>query len=542
MYFPHAFLKSFQPSTVTGVTLTTATLGTSTGRVLPLSAATNIVTGQSVSGTGIQAGTVVTGISGSNITISLPINALIASGTTITFGGGTATPNTTAALNAPNVLQFSATTGVSVGMSVTGTSIPAGTTVTNVTSTLVTLSNSVTATITTAPIVFGTSVPTLVLGTTGGTSALTAGQMGFFNTSGTSVQAVSTKPFILAQGSWFKSTSDKIGPFHGGYQESVKSKVINPKYISRVIKIASVTAANQVRFVEVCNLKCDDTYRLRIDLKGSPALRFLSHNIYRTLDAYTGCCVDPDVQTIVDPTVATILWAKQIVQNPITSQFLKLTVRDWNNVTVATQASTSQADIATFVAALDAYSSSFDPTSAGASTAKSRLTFTVAYLDTKFGICTFTPTDKYDLEPIRIYTSMTDESGDPCNVQCFEQGETQAPVQAQGVGETVLRDLILAGRYRQEAYPDSSRVESLRMREIEQNPGLANIDRNGYYDQVLILHNVPRFNNPTSTFDNDQYLIKLWVPTGVDTTAITNYVVQSANLAQGADAITLETY
>jgi hypothetical protein len=370
---------------------------------------------------------------------------------------------------------------------------------------------------------------------------LAAGQLGMFTPSGVALQAASTKPFILAQGSWFKTTSDKIGPFHGGYQESVKSKVINPRYISRVIKVNAVESANQVRFVEVCNLKCDDTYRLRIDLKGSPALRFLSHNIYRTLDAYTGCCVDPDVKTIVDPTIATILWAKQIVQNPIMSQFLKVTVRDWDGELVAAQAGTTQAQIAAFVTTLDAYTSTFDPTSATAATDQSRLELEVAYLDTKFGICTFTPTDKYDLEPIRIYTSMTDESGDPCNVQCFEQGETQVPVQAQGVGETVLREMILDGRYRQEAYPDSSRVESLRMREIEQNPGLANIDRIGYYDQVLILHNVPRFNNPTGTFDNDQYLLKIWVEQGTDVSALTTYVITAANAAQGTNTIALET-
>lgn len=384
----------------------------------------------------------------------------------------------------------------------------------------------------------------ITLRTTGTTADLTAGELGFFDakTSAAIASATAATPFILAQGSWFKTTSDKIGPFHGGYQESVKSKVINPRYISRVIKINSVTSANQIKFVDVCNLKCDDTYRLRIDLKGSPALRFLSHNIYRTLDAYTGCCADPDVQTIVDPTIVTILWAKQIVQNPITSQFLKLTVNDWDGVLVATQASTSQADIATFIAALDAYVSTFDPTSATAATDQSRLTLEVAYLDTKFGICTFTPTDKYDLEPIRIYTSMTDESGDPCNVQCFTETEDQPPVQAQGVGETVLREMILDGRYRQEAYPDSSRVESLRMREIEQNPGLANINRNGYYDQVLILHSVPRFNNPTGTFDNDQYLLKIWVEAGDTTTALTNFIVTAANLAQGTNAIAVEPY
>jgi hypothetical protein len=102
--------------------------------------------------------------------------------------------------------------------------------------------------------------------------------------------------------------------------------------------------------------------------------------------------------------------------------------------------------------------------------------------------------------------------------------------------------MILDGRYLQNAYPDSTRVDSLRMREIEADPALATINRNGLYDQVLILHSVPRFNNPTGTFDNDQYLLKIHVPAGTTTTALTNYIIASAALAQGSGAITLETY
>ena len=383
----------------------------------------------------------------------------------------------------------------------------------------------------------------ITLRTTGSTADLTAGQLGFFNANTSQYVAASATPFILAQGSWFKSTSDKIGPFHGGYQESVKSKKINPKYISRLIKIVGVDPANQVKLLTVCNLKCNDTYRLRIDLKGSPALRFLSHNIYRILDSYTGCCVDPDVQTIVDPTITMINWAKQIVLNPVLSQYLKVSnVLAWDASSVAVQAGTSAAQIATFVAALDAYVSTFDPTSGTAATDFASLELTVAYVETKFGNCTFTPTDKYDLEPLLMYTSMSDETGDPCNVQCFTETQTTVPHQAQGVGDTVLRDMILTGRYRQEAFPDSSRVESLRMREIEQNPGLANIDRiNGtLYDQILILHNVPRFNNPSGTFDNDQYLLKIWVVKGTVTTAITTYITTAA-AAAGNNDLVLET-
>jgi hypothetical protein len=35
------------------------------------------------------------------------------------------------------------------------------------------------------------------------------------------------------------------------------------------------------------------------------------------------------------------------------------------------------------------------------------------------------------------------------------------------------------------------------------------INRNNLYTRYYLLHNVPRFNNPTSTFDNDQYLLEV---------------------------------
>jgi hypothetical protein len=390
----------------------------------------------------------------------------------------------------------------------------------------------------------------LVLDTAANTSLLAAGEISVFNstTFANAAGAPSIKPFIIAQGSYF--TSDVIGGnrFLGGYQESIKSKSINPRYISRVIKINSATAANQIKDVCVCNLECGKTYNLRLDLKGSPALRLLSHNIYRTLSAFTGCCTDDCSATctgaLVDPTIAVIKWAEYIVNDPILSQYLKLVVTDYEGNTVATQAGTSLAQIATFISDLEAYSPNtpWDPASPTASTDQACLTMEVAYIDTKFGSCTFTPTDFYELMPLFILPSLTDETGDPCNVQCFEVTETQAPAQASGVGETVLREMILDGRYLQNAYPDSTRVDSLRMREIEADPALATINRNGLYDQVLILHSVPRFNNPTGTFDNDQYLLKIHVPAGTTTTALTNYIVSSANLAQGSGAITLETY
>ena len=395
----------------------------------------------------------------------------------------------------------------------------------------------------------------------GTTAALTAGQIGFYNAkTWTAMAAGTAAPFVIAQGSYF--TSDKIGPVHGGYKESVKSKVINPKYISRLMTVAAASPLNQIKDICVCNLECGKTYRLRLDLKGSPTLRFLSHNLYRTLDVFTGCCTDDCsaqcTGAIVDPTIATIGWAKQIATNPWLPGFILPTVNDWDGNEVAALASNSEVDVAAFIADLDAYSSATsgwdeylvdNPT--GAAEVQSCLQLAVAYEETKFGNCTFTPTDFYELQPLKIIASLVDETGDPCYLQCVSitgtwtngvyTPDVQEPAQASGVGETILRELILDGRYLQNAFPDSSRVESLRMREIEADPALATVNRNGLYDQVMVLHSVPRFNNPTGTFDNDQYLLKIHVPVGTNISALTTFILAAATAAGNTD-LAVEPY
>lgn len=350
----------------------------------------------------------------------------------------------------------------------------------------------------------------------GTTATLTAGQIGFFDPKTYAATTMaSAAPFIIAQGSYF--AADKIGPVHGGYKESVKSKVINPKYVSRIIKVAADSPVNQKVAVSISNMTTENTYRLRLDLKGSPALRFLNHQLYKTLDAFTGYGT---VGALVDPTTVAIAWAKQIQESPIFKDFLSVVVKDTTNAAVAN---------------LDTFAAAGGIT--GASTAT--LEITVAYIDTKFGTATFTPTDFVEKAPLFIYASAVAESGDPAEVVGVTVTELVAAKQASGLGETVLRDLILDGRYLQNAYPDSTRVDSLRMREIEADPALATVDRNGLYDQVLILHNVPRFNNPSSTFDNDQYLIVVHVPAGTDVDAFVSFITSSTS--QAGNIVPVET-
>jgi hypothetical protein len=138
------------------------------------------------------------------------------------------------------------------------------------------------------------------------------------------------------------------------------------------------------------------------------------------------------------------------------------------------------------------------------------LVLTGSYVDTQFGTCSFHPQDFYELAPVKIYTSITDQQGDPCVDQIFCTPINPATLaqQGSGYGHKLLRDAILFRRYMQEQY-----VYDPRLREVMNQDQVYNyIIGTSFYTTYGILHSVPRFNNPTSTFDNDQYLVTIVMP------------------------------
>ena len=452
-----------------------------------------------------------------------------------------------------------------------------------------------------------------VLGTTG--NILAAGQYAFVNPKTWLVQPTSFSgsgccPLILASGSLF--SKDKIGPFHGGYLESNKSKEINPKYVSKFYFAPSCPASqnvlhvgytpftddqvltltisndgnnivdgiyNEVEFsggsgagfiakvtvvdgeatvVEIVNggtgyvagdsltsiagqlldngsgitqvvltvdtagakeackkdFLCGETYNLRLDIKGSPALRFLNHNAYLTLTAYTGCCPEGTiVPTAVDGTEVYIKWAQQIVDSPLISPFVYPVVIAENN-TIWYKPGTNTAGLS-IPAGYTLGGTWNNYVSAGHTIGQyAGMVLFGAYVDTKFGDCTFQVSDFYEKEPVRLYASETDLNGDPCAFQglCIVT-ECQGR-QANGLGETVLRDVILSERYRQNFFHSDFRI-----REITQGNQMLNvIDRDSSYNRFYIQHHVPRFNNASSTFDSDQYLLEIIVASTVNPT------------------------
>lgn len=348
------------------------------------------------------------------------------------------------------------------------------------------------------------------------TSAFTPGQFEVVQ-SWASVEASAGNPitagelFYLVQGSFH--TQDNIGnnPGHGGYSESVKSKGINARFISRLW--SSECQTSEAATVEICVgstcAPCGSNLFLRLDVKGSPALRFLNHNAYAIGDSSGNantnslpgnCCIEG--QTYLDPAVALAKASDMLLQDPIIKPFAKEKTGGGIVVTVAGVPTTY-----TIAEILDGtYTPSTDPV---ADEVTACVSFEGAYVDTKFGNCSFDTRDHYEKEPVQLIGSVLNETGDPCN-DCGVVTTTPGTMQ-QTSGETVLRDILLTEAYMQSPYnqgnPDSSRI-----REIEGSSDiLSAIDRNALYKTYYIQHSIPRLNNPTGTFDNDQYVYKIYI-------------------------------
>ena len=351
--------------------------------------------------------------------------------------------------------------------------------------------------------------------------------------SGSGVVPTVDKIVYLVQGSFH--TQDNIGnnPGHGGYKESVKSKGINPRFITRLWSAECVTATAATVTIDVGSTcaPCGANLFLRLDVKGAPALRFLNHNAYAIGDSSGSaaindvpgnCCVDG--QTYLDPAVALAKAAAMLLEDPIISPFVQEAAGGGIVVTTAGVPATYTIEQALGLATSGNYTPSTDPVG---DQVTATVTFEGAYVDTKFGTCSFDTRDYYGKEPVQLIGSVLDETGDPCN-DCGVVTTTPGTMQ-QTSGETVLREILMTENYMQSPY-NQGNPDSARIREIEGSDDiLAAIDRNALYKGYYIQHTVPRYNNPTGVFDNDQYLYKVYVKC-TDTAGIAGMENIMANL------------
>ena len=422
---------------------------------------------------------------------------------------------------------------------------------------------------------------------------------------------------------------DKVSPFIGGYQETNKSKVVNPRYVSRFYDVEPCTPTNNVvhvgstyasaggglltigglvggtgytngtyittvtggsgegALVEITvalnivtavtvvspgkgydatdvnividggnndatfdvvtvttaiapviagtncckEFLCGETYYLRLDVKGSPALRFLDHNAYYTASAYTGCCPAGAIApTPVDSTEVMILWANDLLNSPIVSPFFQIAIQDEAGVIWYAPGTD-----ATFLASVgaDTWNNYVSPGHTAGACAG--LILNGAYVDTRFGDCTFQISDFYEKQPVNLYPSEVDLNGDPCQFEGLCVVNECLGSQANGLGETILRDVILSESYRQNFFSSDFRI-----REITQGNQIVNaVNRQALYYNVFLQHSVPRFNNPTGTFDNDQYLLQVVF---TSTTSGAAFVTATSDWLDNCGVCEIETF
>lgn len=434
--------------------------------------------------------------------------------------------------------------------------------------------------------------------TTGESGDLTAGQFGLFDKNthvAVTTGNASSHPYVYAAvGSYY--SVDAIGntPL-GRLKESRKTVGINAKYVTKFYKKTAVAAANHIIKIGgtagALAFEADKTYNLRVEAKGSQALRVLNRHMYKHVPFFTGCstidCVSGCDKEFVDPVVVLKGWSDYINNDPLLSKFVASTV--YTETAVTTVASDTDADTTVVVASgtniavgqlvtgngiypntfvtnvsgttitlskatavltgsqVIKFNTLVDGTyvpSANSTTASDVVTFMVlsaGYTDTTFNDCSFNPYDFVQAEPLILYASIVDSEGNPCsdgpkvNSNVGQNtAEIQAPVQPEGLGEKVIRDLILSMEY------DGIHFNTdPRKREIEKDPSLTAVDRTHLFTRYYLQFHVPTHMNPNNTVASNQYLVCFAIDSA--NSASTFETLISAWLSANNPLVTLQT-
>ena len=390
--------------------------------------------------------------------------------------------------------------------------------------------------------------------------------------------------FYLAQGSFMANDTIGNNPGHGGYKESTKSKMIMYKYISDmwitecndevpgkfVLEVAPIagnsTSGGGGGTVSKSCFPCGSDPILRVDIKGTAALRLLNRNAYQSLsgslpmapstatvpaNGVDMCCYTQDLSADgttghsgIAPSIVAINWRDQFNNDPILSKLgeAKLYANRLAGVgTFDLIAPGSAQETAIYAGgaygvtatngAGDTFTAITDATAAASSHFSSTLWRVVielkksCVLQTTFSSCSFDTRDFNLLGGLKVSADLQDEAGVPC-VAC--QGyvtdvlpdDASTPKsedfkQRRTSSETGINDILLTENYRQSPYNQGNR-DSARFRQQEGMGGIVDeLGRDadgcaGHFKVYHLIHNVPRFNNPSGVFDNDQYHYRVY--------------------------------
>lgn len=267
---------------------------------------------------------------------------------------------------------------------------------------------------------------------------------------------------------------------------------------------------------ECCiDFRCDSSYTFHFQLRGTPVYQAFNGNILRELTVVTPCC-DGTTNNIVDPAYVYVQLANLIATDPMLSNYIYPIVMvgstpyyapaplypgvtpppgslTWDNITILPNQSTSFCG-----------------------TRSVGLYLQTAYVETRFGNCTFTPVEGFTYDIINLIMSLKNYDDIKCSKGiCFK---TVCPGHiGEGSGESVLRDIIHSEYHRGFVSSNVIDFSGLRFREIEQGDQLISaISRTTRYYQYVIIYDEKREGNWLGGDPYEEWTINIYSPVALD--------------------------
>jgi len=384
----------------------------------------------------------------------------------------------------------------------------------------------------------GTDVLNINTGTASTTYGV--GSYGFFDAktfkSVTTASISSSAPNLVLAAASLR-LKDQLNPFYGGLKETNKSKEINARLVSSWQKYVPCTARNKtVHFGKTnythaaspydtaCNFEfaCGEAYTMRLEVRNDPVRRYLNRDAYALYTFKAPCCADNAPGQPIDSTLAFIDWAQQITDDVELNPFVSIIVY-------------SEAGLPLYppgTASVNTWDNYVSPGHTIGASAGMRIQG--AYVETVFGNCSFEPTDYYNIVPVDILVGMIDFTGDQCAFTGICVKTECEGREGTGFGETILREEILTELYRQQPYVNDPRVREI----IGGDDVLAAISRTTQYYRYSLTHNVPRLDNNTNSYSNDQFSLNI-ISTAANSTLETFISTWLSNAGSG---VSLETF
>lgn len=160
-----------------------------------------------------------------------------------------------------------------------------------------------------------------------------------------------------------------------------------------------------------------------------------------------------------------------------------------------------------------------------------------AFVEPKFGNCSFDPNDHYNLDGIRLSVSLKDDA-ELCSQTEWPVRKLTSFSQAVGLGESVLRKYLVANGYR---LPEETFEIDVRMREVIDQQHLSVVNRSAYYKRLTLNHVIPGAPHGTGMtgLNNGQaYNLDFYFEEGTDTTVFENMLEGFA----GQNGVTMEVF